>query len=355
MSQNPHAGRLRLLASGLAIGCLAVAAVTAVAGPVGAAVPDRYGFVLWNGAVVGTGTTPAASTVAVIGVGQYKIDFVGQAAAGGVAHVTAINTVPHWCQINAFGPSGADEIVAVSCHKVGGALDPTAFSAIFDSSTGPVGPGSFGYVNSTAGGGLISQYNSSGAGNAVVHAGAGQWTVNFPGVASPGPMDGSLQATAVSQPGVPMRCKILSWASGGAGQTVKVNCYNAGGVLTDTQFTLTYQYLRALYGGFAPPKYFGYLWNQPVGGPVSTNYNNPAGPGANVLTPGVLATVQFPLLAVLPDDIQVTAYGSGPNFCGLTNPWTHSGTTTIARDVNCFTNAGAGVASGFFISDNSTM
>lgn len=354
MSKNPHAGRIRLLAGGLAIGCLALTAVTAVAAPAGAAVPDRYGFVLWNGAVVGTGTTPAGTAVAVIGIGQYKITFVGQAAAGGVAHVTAINTVPHWCQINSFGPVGADEVVTVSCHKIGGAQDPTAFSAIFDSSTGPVGPGSFGYVNSTAGGALISQYNSSGAGNAVVHTGAGQWTVNLPGVASPGPMDGGLQATAVSSAGAPMRCKILTWTSGGGGQTVKVNCYNPAGALADTQFTLTYQYLRALYGGFAPPKNFGYLWNQPVGGPVSTNYNNPVGPGANVLVPGAPATVKFPALAVLPDDIQVTAYGSGPNFCGLTNPWTHAGADTTGQ-VNCFTNAGALVASGFLISDNSTM
>jgi hypothetical protein len=354
MSQNSRASRIRLLAGGLAVGCTVMTAVTAVS-VAGAAVPDRFGFVLWNGAVVGTGTTPAASTVAVLGLGQYRITFVGQAAAGGVAHVTAINTVPHWCQLNSFGPVGADEIVNVSCHKVGGPLDATAFSAIFDSSTGPVGPGSFGYVNSTAGGALISQYNSAGAGNTVLHTGAGQWTVNFPGVASPGPMDGSLQATAVSSPGAPMRCKILAWASGGGGQTVKVNCYNPAGVLTDSQFTLTYQYLRALYGGFAPPKYFGYLWNQPVGGPVSTNYNNPVGPGANVLTPGVLATVKFPALAVLPDDIQVTGYGSTSDFCGLTNPWTHAGPDTIARDVNCFTNAGAAVASGFFISDNSSM
>src|SRR6185437_11133728 len=242
MSQNSRAGRIRLLAGGLAIGCLTMTAVAAVAGAgsAGAAVPDRYGFVLWNGAVIGSGTTPAASTVAVIGVGQYKIDFVGQAAAGGVAHVTAINTVPHWCQLNTFGPAGADEIVTVSCYKVGGAPDPSAFSAIFDSSTGPVGPGSFGYVNSTVGGALISQYNSSGAANAVAHLAPGQWTVKFPGVASPGPMDGNLQATAVSQPGVPMRCKILSWTSNPDGQAVQVNCYNAAGVLTDTQFTLTF-------------------------------------------------------------------------------------------------------------------
>lgn len=356
MSQNPHAGRLRLLAGGLAIGCLTMTAVTAIAGTssAGAAVPDRFAFVLFNGGVVATGTTPAATTV--VGAGVYTITFPGQAAAGGVAHVTAINTVPHWCQIESFGPSGADEVVRVDCFKVGGAVDPTAFSAIFYSSTGPVGPGSYGYVNSTAGGGLISQYNSAGAANAVAHIGVGQWTVKFPGVASPGPVDGSLQATAVSSPGLPMRCKILSWTSGGAGQTVQVNCYNAAGAFADTQFTLTYQYLRALYGGFAPPKYFGYLWNQPVGGPVSTNYNNPVGPGANVLAAGVVSTVKFPALAVTPDDVQVTGYGQGSNFCGLTNPWAPpgGGGTTVAQ-VNCFTNAGAAVASGFLISDNSAL
>jgi hypothetical protein len=345
---------MRLLVGGLAVGALAASALSS-SGSAGAAAPDRFGFVLWTGAVDPTGTTPAATTVSIGGTGIYKIDFPGQATAGGVVHVTAINSVPHWCQVNAIIAATPDEIVTISCYKVGGVPDFTNFSAIFSSSSGPAAPGSFGYVNSLPSGSLVSQYNSAGPANAVVHTGVGSWTVKFPGLSTPGPIDGGLQATAVSPPTVPTRCKVLKWSSSPSGQVALVNCYDAAGALVDSQFTLTYQYQRALYGGFLPPKYFGYLWNQPVGGPVSTNYNNILGPGANTLSPGPLALVKFPSLAVLPDDVQVTAAGPGSDFCGLNFVWTHSGADTIVRDVNCFTNAGAASAAGFLISDNSAF
>lgn len=269
--------------------------------------------------------------------------------------MTAINPAPHWCQVNSFGPSGPDEKVLISCHRVGGAADPSSFSAIFDSSSGPASSvGQFGYVYSQPSGVLNSQYNSAGPGNTVTHLSLGQWSVTFPGLATPGPVDGSLQSTAVS-PQTPARCKVASWSSSMAGQTAQVNCFDATGAPLDTQFTLTYQYQRSLYGAVAPPKYFGYLWNTPPVGPPSTNFNNPLGPGANgASASGVgLSIVKFPMLGVPPDDIQVTAAGSGSDFCGLNTNWTYSGTDTIVRDVNCFTNAGAAINTGFLISDNS--
>ena len=51
------------------------------------------------------------------------------------------------------------------------------------------------------------------------------------------------------------------------------------------------------------------------------------GYGANTLIargPG-LSLVAFPRLAVLPDNVQVTAAGRAPDFCGLNFTWTHSG------------------------------
>ncbi len=337
-----------------------LAAGLAVAGPGGsaqAAVPDRFGFVLWNGAApVASGTSPAATTVSVIGVGRYSVVFPGQAAVGGTAHVTAINTAAHWCQVNSFGPSGADEQVLISCHRPGGAPDPSAFSAIFSSSSGPAaGVGRFGYVHSQPTGALISQYNSAGAGNGVSHTGTGQWLVKFPGLTTPGPTDGSLQSTAVS-PQIPARCKVAGWSSSSVtGQAVKVACFDAAGAPLDTQFTLTYQYQRSLYGAVMPPKYFGYLWNSPPLGPPSTNFNSQAGSGVNTIaSSGVgLSLVRFPLLAVPPDDVQVTAAGTGSEFCGLDMIWTYSGTDVFVRNVNCFTNTGAPVNTGFLISHNS--
>jgi len=338
---------------GLAVAALA-ATVLSAGGSAGAAVPDKFAFVLYNGGVVGSGTTPAGTSVAVVGTGRYKVTFPGAAAAGGVVHVTAINSTPHWCQVNGFSSVGFDQVVSISCYRVGGAPDFTGFSVLFSSSSGPASAvGAFGYVNSMPSGALVSQYNSVVLGNTVTHIALGQWTVKFPGLSTPGPIDGSLQATAVSPPTVPARCKVLGWSSGSGGQFAQVNCFNAGGAPADTQFTLTYQYQRSLYGGVVPPKYFGYLWNKPVGGPASTNYNSILGPGANTLSPGTLSLVTFPKLAMLPDDIQVTGYGPGSDFCGLNNPWTHVGADTVVRDVNCFTNAGAPSAAGFLVSDNS--
>jgi hypothetical protein len=346
--------RLRRLVAGLAASALAIPLAVLTGGPATAAQPDKFAFVLYNGGVVGSGTYPASTTVAVTGTGQYKITFPGAEVGGGVVHVTAINPNPHWCQVNGFSAVGFDQVVTISCYKAGGALDFTAFSAIFSSSSGS-GPAAFGYVNALPSGSLVSQYNSAGLGNSVAHTGLGQWTVKFPGLGTPGPIDGSLQATAVSPVTVPARCKVLGWTSSTGGQVAQVTCFDAGGAPADSQFTLTYQYQRSLYGAAIPPKYFGYLWNKPVGGPPSTNYNSILPPGSNTLSFGTLSVVTFPQIGATPDDIQVTASGPGSDFCGMDFNWTHSGFDTVVHDVNCFTNAGAPSATGFLISDNSAL
>jgi hypothetical protein len=341
-----------------ALTAVAVAGALTVAAPARAAVPDKFGFALWDGAaVVPSGTFPAASTVSVIVPGRYRVVFPGQGGKGGVVHVTAINGSPHWCQIDNFGPInlGVDEFAQVACYKAGGALDVSAFSIVFGSSSGPPATpgGQFGYVDWS--GAVANQYNSAGAVNTVIHAGVGIWEVQMPGLATPGPVDGSLQATAVND--LPVRCKVGKWGSSGAGQDIVVLCFDSTGRRRDTRFTLTFQYQRALYGGFAPPKYFGYLWNMPPLGPTSTNYNNPLGAGANITAPAAtgLSLVVFPALALLPDDLQVTASGGNANLCGLDSPWMHGGGDTVVRYVNCFNNAGIPVDTGFLISATSAF
>lgn len=159
------------------IGAVAVAGTSAQA-----AVPDKFGFVLWNGAVVGTGTTPAATTVTNLGSGRYQVPFAGQAAAAGVVHVTAINKIPHWCQAESWGPAGTDEAVVIRCYRVGPVLDNTPFTAIFFQSTGLSGFGPYGYVDAKPTGGTFSQYNSTGLTDVVTHGPTGQWDVKFPGI-----------------------------------------------------------------------------------------------------------------------------------------------------------------------------
>ena len=185
----------------------------------------------------------------------------------------------------------------------------------------------------------------------MTHVSTGVWKANFPGLASPSGVAGSWQATAVNKQTVPSRCKVLNWTSSGSGETATINCYNAAGAFFDTEFTLSYQYLRSLYGPVLPPKYFGYLWNQPVGGPAPTSYNSTG--GANTLTPGPIAVVQFQGIGATPDDVQVTGSGQSTDFCELDQPWGHSGADTVVKDITCYTNAGAHSASGFLISDSS--
>jgi hypothetical protein len=347
-------GWRRLATATAALLVLTGAALFTGGAPAVAAVPDRVGFVLWNGVVVASGTSPAGTSVVPLGVGRYQVKFVGQGIAGGVVHVTAINASPHWCQVESFAPSGPDEIVVIRCYRPGGALDNSAFTAIFFEASGPGAFGPYGYVDAKPLGSFFTQYNSVGAVNTVTRLTTGLYNVKFPGLATSGPRDGSLQATAVNAV-TGAHCVIVGWASNTSGQNVGVNCFDSFGASLDTQFELTFQYKQSLYGSIAPPKYFGYIWWAPGAGPATTNYNSQV--GANVPSPAGtgLVTIKFPQLAQLPDTVQVTATGSAPNFCSLNSIWAHVTPDTVVRDVFCFTVNGTPVNNGFTASDNSRV
>ncbi|NUT37621.1 MAG: hypothetical protein HOV79_31640 [Hamadaea sp.] len=341
----------------LAVLGAAVIAVATLGTPATAAVPDRLGYVTWSGAaVVASGTTPAATTVVPLGVGRYRVTFPGQGVINGIVHVTAISGTPHFCQPEAWGVSGVDEVVIVRCSKPGGALDNSGFTALFTRSSGPGASGPYGYVDANAAGALISQYNSAGAVNTVTPLAVGQWLVRFPGLATPGPIDGSLQATAVNSAAA-ARCKVVKWASGAGGQEATIWCLNAVGGFLNTRFTVSYQHRTTLFGRAYGPNNFGYFWHRPPVGPPPTNFNSILGPGANTLTPaGVgLSLVKFPRIGLLPDHILVTAAGPNTHFCGLNTVWGHAGPDILVRDVNCFTAVGAPVDTGFLVSANSIV
>ena len=86
------------------------------AAPAQAATPDRFGFAMWDGATAPPATkSPPATTIVPWAVGRYRVTFPGQAARGGVVHVTAIDPHGRWCQAAAFGQTGPDELVLVDC------------------------------------------------------------------------------------------------------------------------------------------------------------------------------------------------------------------------------------------------
>ena len=246
----------------------------------------------------------------------------------------------------------------MDCYRVPGVADKSAFSATFESSSGaPIAGGRFGYVDAQGTGAINSQFNSSGAPNSVVHLAVGQWLVRMPALGTLGPLDGSVQVTGVSVL-TAVRCKVAKWASDPNQQQILVYCRDAAGAFVDTRFTATFQYQRSLIGSAFPPNHFGYVLSGPPLGPPTTNFNSVLGFGANSVTAAGagLWLVQFPRLGTLPDDVQVTAFGPGAEFCGMLTPWTHLGADTVVRDVNCFLPSGAPApGAGFTASDNSVL
>jgi hypothetical protein len=342
---------------------LAAALATAgLAAPAQAAVPDGHGFVLWNGAAtVPSGTWPPATTVTAFGGGFYEVVFPGQAAKGGVVHVTAISGRPIWCQALKWGHSGADQVAYIGCFRPGGIGIDTPFTAVFASSSPPDGvPGLYGYVHADPSAAIVSEYNSVlGGGNVVSAGGPGEYEVRFRGLGTTGPNDGSLQLTAVNSD-VGAHCEVAKWNSNLSSQDVLVVCFDGAGAPLKTGFTLSYQLERSLFGSAFPPKFFGYVWNMPPPpapnpGPPTTNFNSQLGLGANALVsagPG-LTLVGFRALAQRPDTVQVTANGHSGEFCNLQAPWSYSGPTVIVRNVACYDAAGGRVDTGSFTSYNS--
>ncbi|MDG6102750.1 hypothetical protein Daura_41465 [Dactylosporangium aurantiacum] len=344
--------RLRRLAGLVAVALATVlTGALAAARPAAALLPDTFGFALWSGGVVSQ-QWPAATTVSPGVPGRWVVRFPGIGVPGGVVHVTAVhdalaNPPGRWCQADSWGVVGPDEIVRVSCYRPGGILDPQpGFSVQFARSSGVFAGQRFGYVDAAPAGGTITQYNTTGAANTVTNVGAGLYSVALPGLGTAGPQAGGVQVTAAN-PAAGARCKVASWQSSANGQFFRVFCFNPAGALANTRFSLTWQYQRALYGGAAPPYKFGYLWNTPPLGPALTNFNS-GGP-AGVLAGGPpVWTVSFAAIGSPPGNVQVTAFGTTPDFCGLHQPWT-PGAGALGARINCFTNAGTPVNSGFTV------
>lgn len=333
----------------LLIGALIAAAAGTWPGAANAAVPDVWGFAYVN---TSSGVpslsyqagswTSGSVTVSPGGPGEYFVKFPQIGVPKGIVHVTAITKSAEWCQIEKWGQAGPDEIVAVQCYQYGGSPAKTLFSIVFASSSGalPSATQALGYVY-WDGASIASDYNSALGANAVYHNGVGDWTVWLPGLGS---FDaaGNIQVTAVDGD-KPTRCKVGDWSWSPNGQKIRVLCHDATSWARDTGWTLTYQRERAITGAYAPPKLFAYTFDNtpadpgpyaPV--PAGINYNSQAGVNT-VRTAGTgMRLVYFPRVGSPPNNVQVTAYGPGPEFCNLLTLWATSGADVYVRDVVCY-------------------
>ncbi|MBE3008155.1 hypothetical protein IL992_02980 [Microbispora sp. NEAU-D428] len=256
----------------------------------------------------------------------------------GVVHVTAVSPKPEWCQVAKWGPGAPGLSVQVRCYKYGGAPVFVPFTIVYEQSSGTLSPPEAVAYLYYDGASVASSYNSTAGVNSVAAGPVGVWTVTLPGL--PTTPTGNLQVTAVD-PAQPARCKVGNWTPSAAGQVVEVRCFDATSKPLKTGWTLSYTRQRAITGGAKPPKYFAYTMDEspttPGPYPPSSawSYNSSSGPNT-VQDALPFRWVRFPGVGVLPDDVQVTAFGPGPEYCQLGGLWSVSGAIVDVNKVACF-------------------
>ncbi|WP_435287924.1 hypothetical protein [Streptosporangium sp. G11] len=341
----------RILRVALMLAAMLAAGPPPAAASAEAAGPGPWGFAYVRSASVVDANRQGGSWPAGLkaeaspgGPGQVFVRFpqIG-IASGGVAHVTAISRSADWCQVQEWRQSGTDEIVAVQCYRYGGTPVFTPFSVVFGHSTEILRPpAAFGYVH-WDGSAVAGQFNSSApaAVNSVLASSSpGIWQATLPGLGSAGHA-GNIQVTAVD-PAVPARCKLGGWTSSATEQKIVVRCHDATNVPLNTGWSLTYHRERAVASAF--PQYrFAYTFdNAPdtIGGyrpsPVALSHNSRGG-GVQIDHVGTNRTnVLFGEVNGYRDNVQVTAFGYGPEFCNLYTPWELYSTYVTIRYVICY-------------------
>jgi hypothetical protein len=205
------------------------------------------------------------------------------------------------------------------------------------------GASGFVWAGSTSGSGQASSsysYNSTGStvANTISWLGTGYARVDFPGLGDQ--IGGNVQVTAYG--GSTDRCKVGGWGSSGSTLQAWVYCHNTAGQLVNTPFTASY--VRRTGVGYNQTG--GYVWaDQPSAAsytPSPYYQYNAAGQRNTISRSGVgQYYVTFPGTTVNGGSVEVTAYGSGSEYCKI-GYWSGNGVA-----VNCFANGGAPVDSLF--------
>jgi hypothetical protein len=363
MTMNIRENHLRRILGRVLAGLLVAAASAVVLVP---AVPAQaaanvWGFGFLNNPAPAIGThlplaTEASSVnrgaaVTAHHAGFYQVTFYGigtppGAGAGpGVVHVTAapVKAAPVWCQAGGWGPVKGNEVIDVFCNQtVGGVTKPvnTGFSVAFSWWAGASAL-PYGYLESKAGGGTVTQYHSAGGPITSLRVAAGKWRVTMPGLGGPAPQGGSIQVTPATDS--PVHCKVMTWTSSPSKQLIYVICFTPAGAPANVPWNLTYQLGRDITG--RTPSDFGYVWNAVPPPPPATNGNSSCGAGVNtVVNAAGVYTVTFPCIFAPKNNVLLSASGPNQDFCNMTGlvPWSQSGTAVVVPDVQCWTVAGAG-------------
>ena len=329
----------------LCVALMMVAGLVPAATGARAAVPNMWGFAYVDvvmgpppGAHQGLWTPGSVTSMPVGPPGLVEVRFPKIPLVDGVVHVTAVSPNPEWCQVVKWGPSGPDLSVLVQCYKYGGAPAYVPFTIVYEESSGLLPPPQAVAYLYYDGASVVSSYNSNAGLNSVAAGPVGVWQVTLPGLGTT-PV-GNLQVTAVD-PAQPARCKVGNWTPNATGQVVEVRCFDATSKPLKTGWTLSYTRQRAITGGAMPPKYFAYTMDESPGTagpypPSSAWSYNPITPTNTVQDALPFRSVTFPGVGMLPDDVQVTGFGPGPEYCQLGGLWSVGGPTAYVDKVICF-------------------
>lgn len=168
-----------------------------------------------------------------------------------------------------------------------------------------------------------------GVNNTVTHLSTGRYRVRFPGLGNV--PRGNVQVTAYGSGS--NKCKVRSWSGSGANLDANVDCHTANGSLINTIFTVSY--VRSSGTGGAGN---AYVWaNNSIADSYTPSqaysYNSNGGTNTIVRTGNGQYTVTLPGQTASLATVQVTAYGSGSNYCKVRS-WGQSGSSVRVR-VRC--------------------
>jgi hypothetical protein len=181
--------------------------------------------------------------------------------------------------------------------------------------------------------------NTTGATNWVTWVAPGQVRIDFPGLGNEA--GGNVQVTAF---GVGFRCKVESWGSSGTTLQVVARCHDTAGA--PANLPLAVSYVRR---AGSPGVEGGYVWaDQPTASlytPSPTYQWNSTGGLNTVSRWGVGSyTVSFPGQSFTGGTVEVTAYGTGNEYCKVEG-WFPSGSQNV--NVRCFTATGVAADTRF--------
>lgn len=347
------ATRLRSVLAGTAL------SLGLVAVPAQAAIGDQWGFAFNENPAppaVFTLMDPAHqwsknggpnAEVRSVGTGRYEVRFAKTANKVGIPHVTAVSDRPRYCQAAKWWPDFNDgyEYVLVYCFRHGGSFDNTQFTVMFTGSENKFpGGDKHAYIAADPAGTVFESYNSQGASNFVSHGGPGEYKVRLD-LDGPATESGNFQVTAVGSR--PARCKVAEWYPDPAGHTLIVRCFDHTSAPADNAWTLSYNRERPVVGELGPPKHFGYMWVTPAL-PPPTDFNSLG--AVNTVTFGAgQYYVVFPKIGLPEDHVQVTAFGTGSEYCGLQTLWNDWLGDAHVRNVICFDALGSLAKSESFV------